>query len=126
MTNGKHQIAPPTCILSIILTEVFVHGFSECSRRHPLSDLNFLFIHFGLDLLGLLIFLLTFDLHLKILYYDMLHFFSLKTLFVQTKELYCCVFVNEHHQEEETHMFEGELPVRLAGEERVGAPGTAE
>lgn len=67
-TNGKHQIAPPTCILSIILTEVSVHGFSECSRRHPLSDLHFLFVHFGFDLLGLMLFLLTFDLQLKIIF----------------------------------------------------------
>lgn len=84
VTNGKHQIAPPTCILSIILTEVSVHGFSECSRSHPLSDLNFLFVHFGFDLL---IFLLTFDLQLKMIFIMTCFIFSLKTLFVQTKEL---------------------------------------
>lgn len=46
----------------LCLTKVFVHGLGERRHRHPLSDLHFLFIHFGFDLLHFLALVLTADL----------------------------------------------------------------
>ncbi len=52
----------------VFLTKVFVHGLSKRRHRHPLSDLHFLFVHFSLELLVFLIFLVTFDLQTYIVF----------------------------------------------------------